>query len=399
MGVQPKGELQSALAKKQLIMLPGPTNVPDRILKAMARPMINHRGPEFRELLNGISSKVQYTFQTRNDALVLSSSGTGGVEAAFRNIISPGDKVLVPVFGIFSQRMKEIVEVCGGVPVELQSEWGSGPTPDQVREEIERENVKAVGLVYNETSTGTTIKGLRDISRIAKENGALMIVDAISILGGDECPVDDWKIDICITGSQKCLAAPPGVALVSVSQDAWNVVKKTKIGSVYFNFLKMKESLEKGETPFTPAIPIFYALDEALDMLQEEGLENRIKRHALCAEAFYSGLPALGLELFTQKAFRSNMVIAVKNPQGLDDKVLLNNLRRKYRVIISGGMGKLKGSTYRIGNMGSITPDEVIATIGCMGSALIDAGIKADIGAGISAAREKLMGYQVGQYP
>ena len=390
---QQRGELELALAKKQLIMLPGPTNVPDRILKAMSKPMINHRGPEFRELLTRISHNAQYAFQTKNDVFVFSSSGTGGVEAAFQNIISPGDKVLVPVFGLFSQRMKEIIEVCGGVPVELTCEWGSGPTPSQVEEMIKKEKVKAVGLVYNETSTGTTVRGLREIAKIAKDNGALMVVDAISILAGDECPVDSWNIDICVTGSQKCLAAPPGLALVSVSEDAWNTVRKTKIGSVYFNLIKMKESLEKGETPFTPAIPVFYALDEALGMLLEEGLGNRIRRHTICAEAFYAGLPAMGLRLFAEEAFRSNMVIAVRNPEGLDDKTFLTNLRRKYRVVISGGMGKLKGQTYRIGNMGSISPNEVMTTIGCMGSALMDAGIKADVGAGISAAREKFANY------
>jgi len=377
------------LYKKVLLMIPGPTNVPDRIINAMQRPMINHRSAEYHELHRRITEGARYAFQTKGDVFALTCSGTGGVECAVSNVISPGDRVIIPVNGVFSQRFKENIERFGGVPVEIPIEWGKAATPDQIKEVVEREkNVKAIAIVYNETSTGTTMRRLDEVGRIAEEQGLLFMVDAISILCGDNLPVDRWKVDICIAGTQKCLACPPGAALISVSEKAWKVIEKSRRGSYYFDLLKARESHEKDETPFTPSIPVFYALDEALNMLKEEGLENRIKRHKVCAKAFYNALQELGLQVLPDKQFRSNTVLAINIPHGLEDKAWRDLMREKYGVMVAGGMGKLKGSVIRIGSMGIVSKVEVNKTIDALGKSLADLGKKVNLKAGLAAAEK-----------
>jgi aspartate aminotransferase-like enzyme len=356
--------------KKQLIMLPGPTNVPDRVMRAMIKPIVNHRGPEFHELYSGLVEKAKYAFQTKNDVFILTSSGTGGVECALSNVISPGDEVLVPVNGVFSQRMNEKVEAVGGKPIEVPIDWGKAPTAEQLEKAAKGHDVEAIAVVYNETSTGVTTRGLEEIGKLARKHNALYIIDAISVLGGDQLPTDDWGVDICIAGSQKCLACPPGLALVSVSDRAWQTIENAKSPAYYFNLSKIREFQKHWETPFTPALPLFFALDEALNMLKEEGIENRIKRHLICAEEFYSGVQELGLELFADQHCRSNTVIAVKNPEGVPDKDIRDLMRERYGVVIAGGMGKLKGTMFRIGNMGIVSDVEVEETLEALKGAL-----------------------------
>lgn len=373
---------------RQLIMLPGPTNVPDRVLRAMAKPIINHRGLEFQALYERITEKLQYVFQTKNEVFVLTSSGTGSVECAVGNVISPGDEVIVPVFGVFSERLKEKTARRGAKVIELPAEWGNAPKAEQIEHAIkEKGNVKAVALVYNETSTGVTVRDLPEVGKITEENDVLLIVDAISILGGDKLPVDDWNIDICVAGSQKCLACPPGTAMVSVSDKAWEAVKKTNARPYYFDLIKAREFSAKKETPFTPVLPVFYALDEALTIIREEGLENRFKRHATCAEAFYKGFEALGLTAYPKKDVRSNTVIAVNVPSKVNCDKVRQALRERYRVIVAGGMSKLKGLIFRVGCMGAISEAETLTTINAFENALADFNHPVEIGAGVQAAR------------
>ena len=370
-------------------MIPGPTNVPARIINAMQKPMISHRSAEYHELHRSITEGARYAFQTKGDIFALTCSGTGGVECAVSNVISPGDRVIIPVNGVFSQRFEENIERFGGVPVEVPIEWGKAATPDQIKEAVKQEkNVKAIAVVYNETSTGATMRGLDEVGRIAEERGLLFMVDAISILCGDYLPVDSWKVDICIAGSQKCLACPPGVALISVSGKAWEAIEKGRRGSYYFDLHKARESHAKDETPFTPSIPVFYALDEALKMLREEGLENRIKRHKVCAEAFYNALQEMELQVLPDKQFRSNTVIAINIPRGIEDKAWRDLMREKYGVMVAGGMGKLKGSIIRIGSMGVVSRVEVTATIKALGKSLTDLGQKVNLKAGLAAVEK-----------
>jgi aspartate aminotransferase-like enzyme len=342
----------------------------------MAKPIINHRGPEFHKFYSELLEKVKYAFQTKNDVFVLTSSGTGGVECAISNILSPGDKVIVPVNGVFSQRLKEKIEVWGGTPIEVSVKWGNAATADQIAAAAEGQDIKAIAVVYNETSTGVTMRDLKEVGKIARAHDAIYIVDAISILGGDELPVNDWGIDLCITGSQKCLACPPGLALISVSERAWQVIEQAKSRAYYFNLLEMREFQKRRETPFTPALPLFFALDEALAMLQEEGLENRIERHRGCAQAFYEGIQELGLEPFADKRWRSNTVISVKNPPHLENAKLRDLMREKYHVVIAGGMDKLKGTMFRIGNMGIVSQTMVSRTLEALRGALKELGFK-----------------------
>jgi len=375
--------------ERQLIMLPGPTNVPDRVMRAMMKPIINHRGPEFETLYDNIMKNLKYVFQTKNETLVLTSSGTGSVECAISNAVSSGDKVVVPVFGVFSKRLKETVVYRGAKIIEVPVEWGDAPTAEQIEQVIKREgDVKSVALVYNETSTGATVRDLPKIGKITEENNVLLIVDAISILGGDKLLVDDWNIDICVAASQKCLACPPGVAVVSVSDKAWEAIKKNNARPYYFDLIKAREFGAKKVTPFTPVLPVFYALDEALRIIREEGLENRFERYATCAKAFYNGFEALKLTLFPKEDVRSNAVIVVNVPSGVDDEKVIKIMRERYKVIIAGGMGKLRGLVFRIGCMGIISEAETFATINALENTLADLNFPVDFGAGIEAARK-----------
>ncbi len=364
------------MIEKRLVMLPGPTNVPDSVRYAMLQPMINHRGADFHALYLEIEAGLKYVFQTQNDVFILTSSGTGGVECAVTNLINPGEKVIVPVFGVFSERLVEKIRRRKGIPIELTLPWGTAPKTSEIREIVEKgPEAKAIFLVYNETSTGVTVRELLQIGKIAKENNMLLVVDAVSILGGDQLPVDEWNIDICITGSQKCLACPPGLALISVSPSAWEKIGKTEYRPMYFDLLQMKESATKKETPFTPALPLLYALNEALRLVREEGLERRIERHRRCAEAFYKAITALGMTAFPkEKESRSNTVIAVNVPEGVNESGVREIMREKYKVLIAGGMGKLKGKMFRIGCMGTVSQTEVVTTINALGNALKDVG-------------------------
>jgi aspartate aminotransferase-like enzyme len=356
----------------------------------MLKPIINHRGPEFQVLLGSVSEGLKYVFETKRDVYVLTSSGTGAVECAVSNVVDPGDKVLVPVFGFFSERLKEKVVRHGGKVVELPVEWGKAPTAEQIETVVKREkDVKLIAVVCNETSTGVTVRDLPEMAGIAEENDALLMADAISILGGDRLPVDDWKIDLCVTGSQKCLATPPGLAMISVGERAWDVIeKKTVKPPYYFDLVSIRDYWMRKETPFTPAISLYYALDEALKIVREEGLDNRFKRHATCAEAFYRGLEALTLKPYPIEDVRSNTVVAVNLPSGVDGAKLRGVMRERYKVVISGGLGKVRQLILRIGCMGTISEAQVLTTINALENSLADLRHPVRIGAGIEAARQ-----------
>lgn len=372
----------------QLIMLPGPTNVPPRVYSAMCKPMINHRGAEFHEIFSRLLENAKRVFQTENDLFVLTSSGTGGVECAASNILLPGEKVLVPVYGTFSERLSDAFKVYGVKVVELKVEMGKTPTKELISSALEKDpEIKAVAVVYNETSTGTTVRDLPEIGKAVKDRGLLFIVDAISILGGDDLPTDKWGVDVCITATQKCLATPPGLALISVSKDAWKMIERAKPRTEYFDLIKYRKFRdEKRETPFTPAVNLIFALDEALQMILEYGLERWIGRHKKASMAYYSAFSAMGLSFFAEERSRSNVVIAVNTPAGVASKDLREIMRKKYGVVVAGGFGTLKDSIFRIGNMGVITPKEVLTTISSVEASLQELNYKAPPGSGISAA-------------
>src|SRR5215208_1546311 len=376
-----------------LVMLPGPTNVPNRVMNAMLAPMINHRSDDFRILYKEIVEKTQKVFQTSNDIVLLTTSGTGAVEASVVNLIRKGDKAVIPVNGEFSTRLADLIDSWGGEAIRISSPPGENPPYDKFEETFEEhKDIKAIYAVYNETSTGTTIRYMEKLGELAARKGVYFIADAVSILGGDELPVDKWNIDICVTASQKALAAPPGVSPISISERAKRYILSNSTSILYLNLKRYFKYYEDNlETPFTPALPLFYAFNEALDIVLEEGLDKRISRHRLCAQAFYSGLSALGLAPFAREDARSNVVIAAKYIDGMDDKKFRTLLAKEFRVLVAGGFSNLKGKVFRIGSMGEVNRYHVIRTISAITSSMNMLGLKVDPEA-VSKAFEKVSG-------
>ncbi|HXW12800.1 MAG TPA: alanine--glyoxylate aminotransferase family protein [Nitrososphaeraceae archaeon] len=374
-----------------LVMLPGPTNVPNRVINAMLTPMINHRSEDFRKLYKDIVNKTQTVFETQNDIVVLTTSGTGAVETSVLNLIKKDDSIIIPVNGEFSTRLADLIDNYGGKTIRINSPYGQNPPIEKIEEAFEKNsNIKALYVVYNETSTGTTLRNLSKLGDLCKAHGAFFVVDAVSILGGDELPVDKWNVDICFTATQKALAAPPGIAPISVSKEAKKYMIENPPPSQYLNLKRyFKYYNESFETPFTPAISLFYAYQEALNIIIEEGMQNRINRHKKCANAFYSGLEALGFTPFADANSRSNVVIAVNYLPGIDDKKFRELISTKFKVLLAGGFGELKGKVFRVGCMGEVSSYHVMRTLSAISSSMSILGVQ-PIKDGLSVANNIL---------
>jgi len=373
-------------------MLPGPTNVPERVLRAMFTHIINHRSQDFVELYTEVIEKTQQVFQTKNDVVALSASGTGAVEASVVNLIRKGDKVIIPVNGEFSGRLAQMLEWQGANVIKLETPPGQNATFDQVKEAFDNnKDVKAFYVVHNETSTGTQVKYLDKISSLTSRNDAFYVVDSVSLLGGAELPVDKWKIDVCITGAQKALAAPPGISPISVSPRAKKHMIANPPPTMYFNLARYFKYYEESKhTPFTPALPLLYAYREALRIILEEGLDARIRRHKTCSDALYSGLSTLGLTPFAKEEDRSISIIALNYLEGLEDNTFRNTLAKKFRVLVAGGFGNLKGKVFRVGCMGEVHRYHVMRTISAISSTLNMMGYKTNTVDALQVAEEKL---------
>ena len=376
-----------------LLMIPGPTRVSSRVLKAMSNSIVNHRSAVFGEILKETNEMMSEVFQTENPSYLITGSGTAVMEAAVGNVIEKGDKVLNIVGGKFGERFMQITETHQGIPVELEVEWGKAVNPDDVRYILEEEeDIKAVTIVHNETSTGVA-NPIEEVGKILKDFDALYIVDTVSSLGGDDVQVDNFDIDMCVTGSQKCLAAPPGMAAITLNEDAWNVIDKIKSKTYYLDMKKYRKSGAKDvpETPYTPSVSLMYAMNEALKIIMEEGLEARIKRHEQAAKATINGVKAIGLELFAEEETSSSTVTAVKIPERITDKNLRGTMRNKYRIELAGGQDHLKGNVFRIGHMGNITHREIISTMSALEMSLKEYGYEVELGTGVAAVQESYM--------
>ena len=374
-------------------MLPGPTNVPERVTRAMVTHIINHRSPDFVELYTDVIEKTQKVFQTQNDVVALSASGTGAVEASVVNLIKKGDKVIIPVNGEFSSRLSQMIEWQGADVVKLETEPGTNATFDQIKEAFDNnKDVKAFYVVHNETSTGTMVNYLDKIPDLTSRNDSFYVVDSVSLLGGVELPVDKWNIDVCMTGSQKAIAAPPGISPISVSPRAKKYMNENPPPTMYFNLARYFKYYEESKhTPFTPALPLLYAFREALDMILEEGLEARYQRHKICSDALYSGLSAIGLTPFVKtEEDRSISIIALNYLEGLEDGTFRNTLAQKFRVLVAGGFGNLKGKVFRVGCMGEVQRYHVMRTISAISSTLSMMGYKTNSVDALKTAEEKL---------
>ena len=375
-----------------LSMLPGPTNVPNRVMRAMLAPIINHRSDDFVELYTDVVDKTQQVFQTQNDIVALSASGTGAVEAGVVNVVKKGDKVIIPVNGEFSTRLSQLIEGQGANVIKLQTPPGENSTFDQIKEAFDNnKDVKAFYVVHNETSTGTMVNYLDKVSDLTSRNDAMYVVDSVSLLGGADLKVDKWNIDVCLTGSQKAIAAPPGISPISVSAKAKKYMIENPPPTHYFNLARyFKYYDEEKHTPFTPALPLLYAYREALTIMLEEGLQNVFNRHKVCSNALYSGLSAIGLTPFAKEEDRSISIIALNYLDGLEDKVFRSTLADKFKVLVAGGFGDLKGKVFRVGCMGEVSPYHVMRTISAISSTLAMMGYETDAAAGLKTAEEKL---------
>ena len=341
------------------LRIPGPTPCPPQALEAMGRQMINHRGGEFGKILNSITGKLKQAFQTKGDVFVLTASGTGGLEAAIVNTLSPGDKVLSLANGAFGERFADIAEQYGAEVIRLDFQWGKSVDLDAIEEALKADgNIKAVLATHNETSTGMT-NDLKKISTVVKKFDKLLLVDAISSLGCINLPTDEWNCDIVVTASQKGWMVPPGLAMISVSERAWQAHSEARMPRYYLDFSKAKDFLQKGQTPWTPAISIFYALDLTLDLMLSEGLDNIFTRHARVAQTARNGVKSLGLSLFPDEKYASNTVTAVNAADKIDVSQLIQMLREEYEVIIAGGQQKLSGKIFRIGHLGLVYEDDI----------------------------------------
>lgn len=352
------------------LRIPGPTPCPTEVLQAMAWPMINHRGPEFAQILHDVTAKLKQLFQTKNDLFLLTCSGTGGLEAAIVNTLSPGDKVLSVTVGVFGERFASIAEQFDAELTPLRFEWGKAADIDSIRRMLQAEpEIKAVMVTHNETSTGVT-NDLAAISAVVKEFDKLLLVDAISSLGSIDLPVDDWHCDVTVTASQKGWMVPPGLAMVSVSPEAWQAYEKAKMPRFAWDFAKAKSYLERGQTPWTPAVSIVFALSVSLEMMLKEGLANIVARHARVGNAARDGVKSLGLSLFAEENYASNTVTAVATKDGLDTKKLLKIMREEHQIVLAGGQQNLEGKIFRIGHLGWVTEGDIEAIISALKVAL-----------------------------
>ncbi|MDC8437577.1 MAG: alanine--glyoxylate aminotransferase family protein [Candidatus Nitrosotenuis sp.] len=373
-------------------MLPGPTNVPERVMRAMITPMINHRSDDFVELYEDAVEKTKKVFQSEGEAVLLSASGTGAVEASVINLIKQGDKVIIPVNGEFSGRLAQVLEGAGASVVKLETKPGENATFDSIKEAFDNnKDVKAFYCVWNETSTGTMIKYLDKIKNLTARNDAYYVVDGVSIIGGEEFPMDKWGVDVAMTGAQKAFAAPPGISPIVVNARTQKYMNANPPSTMYFNLSRYFKYYEEAKhTPFTPALPLLYAYREAMNVILEEGLDKRIRRHRICSDALYSGLSAIGLTPFAKEDARSTVVVALNYLDGLEDKTFRNTLAEKFRVLVAGGFGNLKGKVFRVGCMGEVNRYHVMRTISAIGSTLDMMGYKTKSVEALKIADEKL---------
>ena len=373
--------------KKNYLLTPGPTPLPPEVCEAQSRPIIHHRTPQFQAVLKEVTDGLKYVFQTSGDVMILTASGTGAMEAAVVNLLSAGDTAITVEGGKFGERWTELCSAYGIKPEVIKVEWGKAVDPREIERKLKANPaIKAVFTTLCETSTGV-INDIKAIGEVVKGSDAVLVVDAISGLGAVDLKTDAWSVDVCVSGSQKGLMLPPGLAFVSVSKKAWGKIDAAKCPKYYFDLKVAKKAMEKTDTPFTPAISLVIALAEALKIIRQDTLENIFIRHTKMAEATRAAMQALGLALFAPDA-ASDVVTAVKVPAGIDGEKLVKVMRDTYGVTIAGGQSEMKGKIFRIAHMGYIGEFDIIVGISCLEKVLKQMGYKFDLAAGVKAAQE-----------
>jgi aspartate aminotransferase-like enzyme len=369
-------------------MTPGPTPVPPEVLLAQGSPIVYHRGPGFGNVLREVTEGLQWVFQTKNDILTFTSSGSGGMESAVVNCFSPGDRVLVVSVGNFGARFKKICDAYGLDVKYLEYEWGKVAKADDVKAALEPD-IKGVLIQHSETSTGV-VNDIEAIAAVVRDHPALFVVDSISGVGGAPLKVDEWGIDVAIGGSQKALMGSPGIAFIAVSKAAWAANLAAKCPRFYWDWSPVKNAFERPdpETPYTPAVHLYLGLAAAIKLLREETLEGAYRRHAALSAAVKAGVQALGLELYGEDLERAVCVTAVKCPDGIDGDALTALIRSKYGIIFAPGQDKLKGKIFRIGHIGYLERPEILQALAVLELALEELGYPVKRGDAVAAAEE-----------
>jgi len=376
----------------RLLLGPGPSNVDPRVLKAMASPLVGHLDPYFFEVMNETMELLRYVFKTKNKLTIpISGTGTAGMEAALCNVVEPGDEVIIGMNGFFGERMSEMVPRCGGKVIGIKEDWGKAITKEAVEDTLKRSKAKVVALVHAETSTGV-LQPLSEVSRVVHEYGALLLVDAVTSLGGCELDVDKLGIDVCYSGSQKCLNCPPGLAPITFNEKAINTVlnRKSKVQSWYFDVSLISKYWSEGRAyHHTAPISMIYGLREALRIVHEEGLEKRWDRHKRNSQAFISGIEAMGLKMHAEKEHRLPSLNSVSIPAGVLDKNVRTTLLNHFNIEVGGGLGVLAGKIWRVGLMGINSNEKtVILVLEALERALKKEGYELSMGEGVRAAIE-----------
>jgi aspartate aminotransferase-like enzyme len=373
------------------LRIPGPTALPPSVREAGGRQMVNHRGEEFKALLLRVSEGMKPYFGTEHDVIMLTCAGTGALEAAVVNTLSPGDPVLAVSMGAFGDRFAKIAEVYGAGVTKVEIEWGQAPTASAVRDAAAAiPGLRAVLLTHNETSTGVTsdIAALAAAVREAAPD-ALILVDAISALGAVPFAMDEWGLDLVVTGSQKAWMSAPGMAMAAVGPRAWEAAETARMPRFYLDLKRHRDTAAAGETPWTPAVAVMYQVDEGLRLMRAEG-EGVFARHAAAAAMTRAGLRALGFQLLAADDVASKTVTAAWIPDGLDWKAFNGSLKQR-GLVLAGGQGKLKERIFRLGHLGSVTTDDILAAIGVLEEAAVSHGLPVRPGSAVAAAQQALV--------
>ncbi|MBI5573391.1 MAG: alanine--glyoxylate aminotransferase family protein [Elusimicrobia bacterium] len=357
------------MIKKQYLMIPGPTMVPERILRAMVREMINHRGPEFTKILTAVTEGVKKCFKTKNDLFIIPSSGTGGMEAAVVNILSEGDEVLVLNIGAFGSRWTKILKAYRANVDEIKFARGTAADVETVEKKLKSKKYSAVFFQQNETSTGV-LNDVQSLAQVIKKYDTLIVVDAVSGLITADLRTDEWGLDVVVAASQKAFMLPPGLSFVSFSKKAWQYYEKSKMPRFYWDFKSMKDWADKGQNPFTPPVSLYYGLEESLKMIDEEGLENIFERHKKLRDITRDGLKKLNLKLLASDDVASCAVTAVFPPENINADDLRKKVKQNYSVVLAGGQEDLKGKIFRIGHLGYCLETDIMVSLDAISKCL-----------------------------
>lgn len=376
--------------KRNLLLTPGPTKVPDELLEVLGRPIIHHRTPQFQQILGEVVDGLQKVLQTKNDVYLLASSGTGAMEAAVVNLASPGEKIITVNGGKFGERWAELGQAYNIQPIVLDVEWGTAVNADDIKKALnEHPDAKAVFITLCETSTATT-PDIKAIGEVVKNSSAALVVDAVSGLGAQELRMDEWNVDVVSSGSHKGFMLPPGVGIVSVSDKAYAIMEKTTNARFYFDLRKSKKAAAETDTPFTPAINIVIALNESVKMMLDWGIDNMYAHFEKLAKATYAAAEAIGLSVYAKEGSRSNALTAINIPESINGGALVKTMRDTHGVAFAGGQGHLKGKIVRMAHMGCVDEYDTLTGIAVLEKVLHQMGHKFELGAGLAAAQKVL---------